>query len=99
MRYSVSLQVVIFAPSYTFLEAGNMDEEPIEEEDKASSWKSWTKFRKNAVQMAQVLLGGGKKPLQEWEKEMFLFPKACRVCRLAELDMYDCHKCQVRPLN
>ena len=74
-----------------------MDEEPIEEEDKASSWKSWTKFRKNAVQMAQVLLGGGSRPLQEWEKEMFLFPKACRVCRLAELDMYDCHKCQVWP--
>ena len=75
-----------------------MDEEPIKEVDKASSWKSWTKFRKNAVQMAQVLLGGGSRPLQEWEKEMFLFPKACRVCRLAELDMYDCHKCQVWPL-
>lgn len=60
--------------------------------DKAASWKSWTKFRVNAVQMAQVLLGGIR--LQEWEKEMFLFPKACRVCRIADLEMFDCHKCQ-----
>ena len=46
---------------------------PTEEEDKSASWTSWTKFRTNAVQMAQVLMGGIK--LQEWEKEMFLFPK------------------------
>jgi len=65
---------------------------PTEEGGGSASWTSWTKFRTNAVQMAQVLMGGIK--LQEWEKEMFLFPKACRVCRLAELDMYDCHRCQ-----
>ena len=59
---------------------GPDDTADLEGEDKAASWKSWTKFRVNAVQMAQVLLGGIR--LHEWEKEMFLFPKVVCACTL-----------------
>ena len=59
--------------------------------EKILSWKSWTKFRVKAAKMAEILLG---KPLDPHEKEIFLFPKACRVCRLAKRDgMIDCVDC------
>lgn len=59
--------------------------------EKTKSWKSWTKFRVNAAKMCEILMG---KPLEPHEKEIFLFPKACRVCRLAKKDgMIDCFNC------
>ena len=39
--------------------------------------REWTQFRMNAVKMCQILMG---RSLQEWEKEVFLFPRTCRVC-------------------
>ena len=39
--------------------------EIVEEEDKAATWKTWTKFRVNAVKMCEILMN---KKLQEWEK-------------------------------
>ena len=36
-----------------------------EEEDKAATWKTWTKFRVNAVKMCEILMN---KKLEEWEK-------------------------------
>ena len=65
-----------------------LEEKPNE---KTLSWKSWTKFRVKAAKMAEILLD---KPLDPHEKEIFLFPKACRVCRLAKKDgMIDCLDC------
>jgi len=70
------------------------DEEVLEEDDKTASWKSWASFRMNAAKTCQVILTGGSGKLEEWEKEMFLFPRACRVCRLAKSNaMYDCPEC------
>ena len=70
------------------------DHEKILEErpnEKTRNWKSWTKFRVNAAKMAEILTG---KDLEPHEKEIFLFPKACRVCRLAKKDgMIDCEDC------
>ena len=69
-------------------QAQEIEEKPNE---KIKSWKSWTKFRVKAAKMAEILLG---KPLEPHEKEIFLFPKACRVCRLAKKDgMIDCVDC------
>ena len=52
----------------------------------------WTKFRMNAVRTCQILMG---RPLQEWEKEVFLFPRACRVCHTSrnKPNMIDCISC------
>ena len=52
----------------------------------------WTKFRMNAVRTCQILMG---RPLQEWEKEVFLFPRACRVCHTSrnKPNMIDCILC------
>lgn len=59
--------------------------------EKTKSWKSWAKFRINAIKMCQILMG---KTLEPFEKELFLFPRACRVCRLAKKEaMKDCLKC------
>lgn len=58
---------------------------------KVKSWKSWTQFRVNASRMCEILIG---RCLEQWEKEVFLFPRACRVCRLARKDgMIDCLAC------
>ena len=60
--------------------------------DKVKSWKSWAKFRVNAVRTCEILMG---RPLEQFEKEVFLFPRACRVCRLAKRDgMLDCPDCR-----
>ena len=41
--------------------------------------------------MCEILIG---RPLAPHEKEVFLFPRACRVCRLAKKDgMKDCEFC------
>ena len=52
----------------------------------------WTKFRMNAVKTCQILMG---RQLQEWEKEVFLFPRVCRVCRTSrnKPNMIDCFSC------
>ena len=45
----------------------------------------------NAAKMCEILIG---RPLAPFEKEVFLFPRACRVCRLAKKDgMRDCGFC------
>ena len=66
----------------------DLEESPNE---KTRSWKSWTKFRVNAAKMCEILIG---RPLEPFEKEVFLFPRACRVCRLAKKEgMKDCLEC------
>lgn len=76
------------------IEFEDEDEVEVEEErpnEKSKSWKSWTKFRVNAVKMCEILTG---RPLAPFEKEVFLFPRACRQCRMAKKDgMIDCHDC------
>ncbi|TRY63797.1 hypothetical protein TCAL_07284 [Tigriopus californicus] len=37
--------------------------------------RNWSTFKLNAAMMADIILGD----LEVWEKEMFLFPRACRV--------------------
>ena len=46
----------------------------------------------NAVKTCQILMG---RRLEEWEKEIFLFPKACRVCHTSrnKPNMIDCIAC------
>ena len=69
------------------------EQELVEESpnEKTRSWKSWTKFRVNAAKMCEILIG---RPLEPFEKEVFLFPRACRVCRLAKKEgMKDCLEC------
>ena len=52
---------------------------------------SRTKFRVNAARMCEILIG---RSLAPFEKEVFLFPRACRVCRLAKKEgMKDCGFC------
>eukprot|EP00094_Tigriopus_californicus_P007565 TCALIF_07284-PA protein Name:"Similar to Mss51 Putative protein MSS51 homolog, mitochondrial (Mus musculus)" AED:0.14 eAED:0.19 QI:0/0/0/0.6/0.75/0.8/5/0/441 len=52
--------------------------------------RNWSTFKLNAAMMADIILGD----LEVWEKEMFLFPRACRVCHLAHVaEMYDCFNC------
>ena len=54
--------------------------------------REWTQFRMNAVKTCQILMG---RPLQEWEKEVFLFPRTCRVCHTSrnKPNMIDCFCC------
>lgn len=67
------------------------DEEDNEPNQKTKNWQSWTKFRVNAAKMSEILIG---RSLEPFEKEVFLFPKACRLCRLAKKDgMLDCGDC------
>ncbi len=59
--------------------------------EKIKTWKSWTVFRVNAAKMCAILIG---RPLHSFEKEVFLFPRSCRVCRLSKKDgMLDCYSC------
>lgn len=52
----------------------------------------WRRFRVNAVRSCEILTG---RKLEEWEKEMFLFPRACRVCHQSKRDgMFDCRSCR-----
>ena len=46
----------------------------------------------NAVKTCQILMG---RRLEEWEKEIFLFPRACRVCHTSrnKPNMIDCIAC------
>lgn len=61
------------------------------DEDEPSPWRSWRKFRIHAIQTCEVILS---RSLEVWEREMFLFPKACRVCYLAKGDgMIVCEQC------
>ena len=56
-----------------------------------SSFFSRTKFRVNAARMCEILIGRSLAPC---EKEVFLFPRSCRVCRLAKKEgMKDCGFC------
>jgi len=74
-------------------EPENDTEREIEESpnEKSKSWSSWTKFRVNAAKMCEILIG---RPLAPFEKEVFLFPRACRVCRLAKnMGMKECEFC------
>ena len=65
-----------------------LDDEVESPNEKTRSWKSWTKFRVKAAKMCEILIG---RPLEPFEKEIFLFPRACRVCRLAKKEgMKDC---------
>jgi hypothetical protein len=48
-----------------------------EEEDKAASWKSWTKFRVNAAKMCEILMN---RKLQEWEKVCLNLLKRNMIC-------------------
>ena len=69
-------------------EERDLEEKPNE---KTKSWRSWTKFRVNAAKMCEILIA---RSLEPNEKEVFLFPRACRVCRLATRDgMKDCNAC------
>lgn len=59
-----------------------------EEDDPAKRWKI---FRMNAIRTAEILTG---RTMEEWEKEMFLFPRACRLCHTAKrAGMLDCPEC------
>ncbi len=64
------------------------DEYEIEEGDGTTRWR---RFRTNAIQTCQILLG---RSLEEWEKEMFLFPRSCRRCHVSRREgMLDCPDC------
>lgn len=50
------------------------------------------RFRMNAVRMCEILT---RRQLAFWEKEMFLFPRTCRLCRYAKVEgMIDCPDCK-----
>jgi len=52
--------------------------------------ESWKTFRMNAIQTCEILLST---TLTLAEKEIFLFPRACRVCNCTKETMYDCIFC------
>jgi len=86
--------IPVFMDQESDTEDKNEDDACDDNDKKTANWKSWALFRVNAAKMCQVILTGGEGSLEEWEKEMFLFPRACRVCRLAKKDgMYDCPDC------
>jgi len=59
--------------------------------DQAGSTSTeWNKFRMNAVRTAEIVLS---RDLALDEKEVFLFPRCCRVCRDAKDCMFDCVTC------
>ena len=59
--------------------------------EEENPWRSWRQFRVRAIQTCEAILS---RSLEIWEKEMFLFPKACRVCHLAKADgMIPCETC------
>jgi len=57
---------------------------------KFSGSEQWKTFRMNAVITCEIMFG---ESLSLAEKEIFLFPRACRVCRQAEDVMFDCVDC------
>ena len=62
-----------------------------EEDDGRGSAVAWKRFRVNAVRTCEIMMGGA---LNEWEKEMFLFPRACRRCHSASAKgMRECADC------
>ena len=56
------------------------------------SWKAWNQFRVDAIRVCQETLD---RDLCQHEKELFLFPRVCRVCRSAQIspNMIDCFWC------
>jgi len=57
---------------------------------KSRSAEEWKTFRMNAIITCEIMFG---ESLSLAEKEIFLFPRACRVCRRTEDKMYDCKNC------
>ena len=84
---SVEIFCYDYITNYQFQE-GTMDD-PVGE---LRTSREWTQFRMNAVKTCQILMG---RPLQEWEKEVFLFPRTCRVCHTSrnKPNMIDCFAC------
>jgi len=52
--------------------------------------ESWKTFRMNAIKTCEILLST---TLTLAEKEIFLFPRACRTCNATQETMYDCTVC------
>jgi len=55
-----------------------------------SETERWKTFRMNAIITCEIMSG---KPLELSEKEIFLFPRACRVCHGVQDKMFDCLSC------
>jgi len=70
----------------------NFFSEGPEEEDQHDEVSKWKNFRVRALMAAEAILG---QELDQWEKEMFLFPKVCRGCLRAKAakELRDCHLC------
>ena len=87
--YIFFLSTMFVSPGADGEECGQGEYDSANDPDSPPS--RWRRFRVSAAQTCQVLLGG---PLEEWEKEMFLFPRCCRRCRSARRDgMSDCADC------
>jgi len=57
---------------------------------KSTDKNEWNTFRMNAVISCEILLSA---PLSMSEREIFLFPRACRTCFTTKEEMYDCVEC------
>jgi len=55
-----------------------------------SGKEEWKTFRMNAVITCEIMMG---RSLDPSEREIFLFPRACRRCNSAQDIMFDCVKC------
>jgi len=57
----------------------------------SSAWRTWRQFRVRAILMCEATL---RRRLELYEREVFFFPQACRVCFQAKADgMIPCEKC------
>merc|ERR1719369_998995 len=69
-------------------ETGGVDSFFANQADTSSS--DWCRFRMNAVKTCEAVLS---RQLAMDEKELFLFPRSCRLCHCVQDEMYDCVLC------
>jgi len=77
------------ADALPITDEGNADEDVAA--NGASAWRSWRQFRVRAIFTCEAIM---RRSLELYEREVFFFPQACRVCFQAKADgMIPCEKC------
>lgn len=77
------------ADSISITDGGHVDEDL--DGNGSSAWRSWRQFRVRAILTCEAIM---RRSLELYEREVFFFPQACRVCFQAKADgMIPCEKC------
>lgn len=85
----LSLYVGPEADSIPINDESHVDEDA--DKNVSSAWRSWRQFRVRAILTCEAIM---RRSLALYEREVFFFPQACRVCFQAKADgMIPCERC------